>query len=84
MQPVFQVVDVHLMHALEQHQIVFVAFVVPEKQVFTVGGVEFFPVIDGFFDGGNGRMEMNVEFDSQTFQCVNNFLLTFAHFVIYF
>ena len=83
-QAMFQVVDIHLVHALEQHQIVFVAFVVSEKQVLTMGGVEFFPIVDGFLDGGDGRVKMDVEFDSQGFQGVNNFLLTFAHRVVYF
>ena len=41
-----------------------VAFVVPEKQVLAMGRVEFLPVVDGFLDGGNGRMEVDVEFDA--------------------
>lgn len=79
----FQVVDIHLVHALKQHQIMLVAFVVAEKQVLTMGGVEFLPIVDGLLDGGDGRMEMDVEFDAKAFQRVNDLLLTLAHFVIY-
>ena len=79
MQTMLQIVDVHLVHALEQYQIVLVAFVVPEKQVFAMGGVEFLPVVDGLLYSGDGRMEMDIEFDAETFQRVNDLLLTLAH-----
>ena len=81
MEAVLQVVDIHLVHALEQHEIVFVTFMIPEKQVLAVGGVEFFPVIDSLLNGGDGWMEMDVELDAKFFQGVNDFLLPFAHFV---
>ena len=69
------------MHAFEKHEIMLVAFMVPEKQVLAVGGIEFLPIVDGFLYGGNGGMEMDVEFDAQIFQRVNDFLLSFAHFM---
>ena len=81
-QPVFQVMDVHLVHALEKDKVMLVPFVVSEKEVFAVGGVELFPVVDGFLNGRDRGMEVDVEFDTQSFQRVNHFLLTFAHFVI--
>ena len=44
MQLVLQTVDVHLLVALEDDQIVPVALVVSEKQVLAVRRVEIFPV----------------------------------------
>ena len=42
--PLFEVVDVHLVHALENDQVVPVALVVAEKQVLAVRGLELAPV----------------------------------------
>ena len=66
----------------KQHEIMLVAFVVTEKQVLAMGGVELFPIINSLFNGRNRRMEVDVEFDAKGFQSVNDFLLTLAHFVI--
>ena len=62
----------------------FVALMVPEKQVLAMGGVEFLPIVDGLLNGGDGRMEVDVEFDAEGFQRVNNLLLTLAHGMGYF
>ena len=43
-QALLQVVNVHLVHALEDDQVVLVALVVPEKQVLAVRSLELAPV----------------------------------------
>lgn len=78
MQTVLQIVDVHLMAALEDDEIVLVSLVVSEKQVLAMGGVELLPVTDGFLDGWDGRMEIDVECNAKAFQSVDDFLLTLA------
>ena len=62
--PLFQVVDVHLVHTFKDDKIMPIAFVIPEKQVLAVRRVELFPVFDGRFDGRNRRMKIDVEFDA--------------------
>ena len=50
-QTLLEVVDVHLVHALEDDEVMLVAFVVPEKQVLAVGGLELAPVGQRLLDG---------------------------------
>ena len=49
-QALLQVVNVHLVHALEDDQIVLVALVVPEKQVLAVRGLKLAPVSQRLLD----------------------------------
>ena len=73
-----QVVYVHLVHALEDDEVMLVAFVVPEKEVLAMRGLELAPVGQRLLDGAQGRMELVVELDAEGFQRVNDLLLTFA------
>ena len=62
--PLLQVVDVHLVHTLEDDKIMPIALMVPEKQVLAVCRVKLFPVFDGRFNGRNRRMKIDVELDA--------------------
>ena len=74
-QALLQVVDVHLVHALEDNQIVLVALVVPEKQVLAVRGFELAPIGQRFLDGAQRRVELDVELDAEADQRIYHFLL---------
>ena len=50
-QTLLEVVDVHLVHALEDDEVVLVALVVPEKQVLAVRGLKLAPVGQRLLDG---------------------------------
>ena len=71
-----QVVDVHLVHAFEDDQVVLVALVVPEKQVLAVRGLELAPVGQRLLNGAQRRVELDVELDAEANQRINDFLLT--------
>jgi hypothetical protein len=43
-QSLLEVVDVHLVHALEDDEVVLITLVVPEKQVLAVRGLELAPI----------------------------------------
>ena len=64
MKSLLQVVDVHLVHTLEDDKIMPIALMVPEKQVLAVCRVKLFPVFDGRFNGRNRRMKIDVELDA--------------------
>ena len=84
MQALLKVVDVHLVHALEDDEVVLVALVVPEKQVLAVGGFKLAPVGQRLLDGAQRRVELDVEFDAEADQRIDDLLLTFAQGVVYF
>ena len=75
-QALLQVVDVHLVHALEDDQVMLVALVVPEKQVLAVRSLELAPVGQRLLDGAQRRMELDVELDAEADQRIDNLLLT--------
>ena len=83
-QALLQVVDVHLVHALEDDQIMLVALVVPEKQVLAVRGLELAPVGQRLLDGAQRRVELDIELDAETDQRIDDFLLAFTQRVVYF
>ena len=64
-QALLQVVDVHLVHALEDDQVMLVALVVPEKQVLAVRGLELAPIGQRLLDGAQRRVELDVELDAK-------------------
>jgi len=76
MQALLQVVDVHLVHALEDDQVMLIAFVVPEKQVLAVRGLELAPVGQRLLDGAQRRVELDVELDAKADQRIDDLLLT--------
>ena len=77
-QALLQVVDVHLVHALKDNQVMLVALVVPEKQVLAVRGLELAPVGQRLLDGAQRRVELDVELDAEADQRINDLLLAFA------
>ena len=77
-QTLLEVVDVHLVHALEDDQVMLVALVVPEKQVLAVRGLELAPVGQRLLDGSQGRVELDVELDAEADQRFDDLLLTFT------
>ena len=74
-QTLFEVVDVHLVHAFEDDKVVLVALMVPEKQVLAVRGLELAPVGQRFLDGTQRRVELDVEVDAEAKQGVHYLLL---------
>ena len=83
-QALLEVVDVHLMHALEDDEVVLVALVVPEKQVLAVRGLEFAPVSQRLLDGTQRRVELDVEVDAEAEQGVHYLLLPLTQGLVYF
>lgn len=76
--------DVHLVHTLEDDQIVLVALVVPEKQVLAVRGLELAPVGQRLLDAAQRRMELDVEVDAEAQEGVDDLLLPLAQWLVYF
>ena len=74
-QTLLKVVDVHLVHALEDDEVVLVALVVPEKQVLAVRRLELAPVGQRLLDGSQRRVELDVEVDAKAKQGVHYLLL---------
>ena len=74
-QTLLEVVDVHLVHALEDDEVVLVALVVPEKQVLAVRGLELAPVGQRLLDGTQRRVELDVEVDAEAEQGIHYLLL---------
>ncbi len=74
-QALLQVVDVHLVHALEDDEVVLVALVVPEKQVLAVRGLELAPVGQRLLDGAQRRVKLDVEVDAEAEQRIHDLLL---------
>ena len=83
-QTLLEVVDVHLMHALEDDEVVLVALVVPEKQVLAVRGLKLAPVGQRLLDGTQRRVELDVELNAEADQRINDLLLTFTQRMVYF
>ena len=79
-----QVMDVHLVHALEDDEVVLVALVVPEKQVLAVRGLELAPVGQRLLYRAQGRVELDVELDAEADQRIDDLLLTFTQGMVYF
>ena len=46
--------------ALEYHEVMPVAFVITEKQILAVSGINIFPIFKGQFDCREGRMSMEL------------------------
>ena len=74
-QTLLEVVDVHLVHAFEDDEVVLVALVVPEKQVLAVRGLKLAPVGQRLLNGAQRRVELDVEVDAEAKQGVHYLLL---------
>ena len=74
-QALLQVVDVHLVHALEDDQVMLVALVVPKKKVLAMRGLELAPVGQRLLNGAQRRVELDVELDAETDQRIDDLLL---------
>ena len=74
-QALLEVVDVHLVHALEDDEVMLVALVVPEKQVLAVRGLELAPVGQRLLDGAQRRVELDVELNAEADQRIDDLLL---------
>ena len=82
-QALLQVVDVHLVHALEDDEVVLVALVVPEKQVLAVCGLELAPVGQRLLNGAQRRVELDVEVDAKAKQGIHYLLLPLTQGLVY-
>ena len=82
-QSLLEVVDVHLVHALEDDEVVLVALVVPEKQVLAVRGLKLAPVGQRLFDGTQRRVKLDVEVDAEAEQGVHYLLLPHTQGLVY-
>ena len=74
-QTLLQVVDVHLVHALEDDEVVLVALMVPEKQVLAVRGLELAPIGQRLLDGAQRRVELDVKLNTEADQRIDDLLL---------
>ena len=74
-QALLQIVDVHLVHALEDDQVMLVALVVPKKKVLAMRGLELAPVGQRLLDGAQRRVELDVELDAEANQRIDDLLL---------
>ena len=83
-QTLLEVVDVYLVHALEDDEVVLVAFVVPEKQVLAVRGLELAPVGQRLLDGAQRWMELDVEVNAKAEQGAHYLLLPLTQGLVYF
>ena len=72
----FQVADGQVLFAMKHHQVMPVAFVVPEKQIFTMNARQMFPILPADFDAGGGRMLQVMKVDVQLFESGVNLLLS--------
>ena len=82
-QALLEVVDVHLMHALEDDEVVLVALVVPEKQVLAVRRLELAPVGQRLLNGTQRRVELDVEVDAEAEQGIHYLLLPLTQGLVY-
>ena len=76
MQALLQVVDVHLVHALEDDEVMLVALVVPEKEVLAVRGLELAPIGQRLLNRTQRRVELDVELNAEADQRIDDLLLT--------
>ena len=83
-QTLLEVMDVHLVHALEDDEVVLVAFVVPEKQFLAVRGLKLDPVGQLLLNGTQRGMELDVEVDAEAEQGIHYFLLPLTQGLVYF
>ena len=83
-QTLLEVVDVHLVHTLEDNEVVLVALVVPEKQVLAVRGLKLAPVGQRLLDGTQWRVKLDVEVDAEAEQGVHYLLLPLTQRLVYF
>ncbi len=74
-QALLEVVDVHLVHALEDDQVMLVALVVPEKQVLAMRGLKLAPIGQRLLDGAQRRVELDVELNAEADQRIDDLLL---------
>jgi len=51
----------HLLSVLQDYNVMFVSFMIPEKQVLAVCSIQVLPVFHGFPDGRGGRMLVILE-----------------------
>ena len=82
-QTLLEVVDVHLVHALKDDEVVLVALVVPEKQVLAVRGFELAPVGQRLLNGTQRRVELNVKVDAEAEQGIHYLLLPLTQWLVY-
>ena len=82
-QTLLKVVDVHLVHALKDDEVVLVALVVPEKQVLAVRGLKLAPVGQRLLNGTQRRVELDVEVDAEAEQGIHYLLLPLTQGLVY-
>ena len=82
-QALLEVVDVHLVHTLEDDEVVLVALVVPEKQVLAVRRLELAPVGQRLLNGTQRRVKLDVEVDAEAKQGVYYLLLPLTQGLVY-
>ena len=70
--------DREFLVAFEYYKVMSVSFMVTEKQVLAVGGVDFFPVFQCKLDGREWGMMMGLEVNAVSFK---EFLYFFCLFV---
>ena len=84
MQALLEVVDVHLVHALEDDKVMLVALVVPEKQILAMRRLELAPIGQRLLDGAQRWVKLDVELNAEADQRIDDFLLPFAQWMVNF
>jgi len=64
--------DFEVANVFYDHKVMPVSLVVPEKEIFTMGGFNFIPVFKRFIDGWQRRVLVNIVGDSEAFQRFQN------------
>ena len=83
-QALLKVVDVHLVHALEDDKVMLVALVVSEKQVLAMRRLELSPIGQRLLDGAQRRVKLDVELHAEADKRIDDFLLPFAQWMVDF
>jgi hypothetical protein len=69
----FQIPDIELPPVVQDHQVMPVTFVVPEKKILAMGCINIFPVREGLLYGRNRGVFIDFKGNLMLFQVVNDF-----------
>lgn len=78
-----EVPEVRLLGDVENHEVMAIALLIPEKQVFDPDARHIFPVHSGFFASKDGGMFVRRIRDAHGIQCRIDFCRDFTHAEIF-
>jgi hypothetical protein len=71
--------DGQILPVINNYQIMAVAFVVSEENIFTMRGFDIAPIFHGFFDGWQWRVFVYFVQNAKPIECLKNFFAYFVH-----